>query len=163
MKENSGDSNYGESQRVMKINWNGCDRLRVAILVDVDGTLASPYRNGKRELRSSAPKALKSLSDHAPVFLWSITGPDNGLRLLKEFYKLRRFVSACYGKDEFPLHLVDNPYCIDDEMIDDVVLKCNHVIIDTFEGGEDSDQLQQAAQILVQRIISEGLSYFEDR
>lgn len=157
MDENSGRLKHGESQRGKKLNWNKSDRLKVIILVDVDGTLVSPYRAGKRELRSSAPKALELLSSHAPLFLWSIAGVENGLRLLKEFSQLRSLVSGCYGKDEFPLHLIDNPYCIDDEQVDDVVLQCNHVIVDTFQGGMDSNDLLEAAQIVIRHITDKGL------
>lgn len=157
-KGKSINSNYGESKRGMIVDWNGRDRLRVAIFVDVDGTLASPYRNGKRELRSSASKALEMLSDHAPLFLWSIAGPENGLRLLKEFPHLKPFVSGCYGKEEFPFNLVDNPFCIDDEEVDDAVLKCSHIIVDTFMGGKNSNQLREAAQLITQQLTNEGLS-----
>src|SRR5258708_4122514 len=54
------------------------ERLGVAVLVDVDGTLVGPYRNGKRELRDSAYDALAILAEVAPVFLWSIVRADNG-------------------------------------------------------------------------------------
>lgn len=157
MNKHSGCSKYEESHGTMKLNWNRRDRLKVAILVDVDGTLVSPYRNSKRELRSSAPKALELLSSHAPLFLWSIAGPENGWRLLKEFSQFRSLVSGCYGKSEFPLHLVDNPYCIDDEQVDDEVLQCNQVIVDTFQGGKDSNDLLEAAQIVIRHITDKGL------
>ena len=82
-------------------------RFPVATLVDVDGTLAGPYRQGKRELRPSAREALAMLAEVAPVFLWSTVGEDNGMRLLREFPELRPHVKGCYGKLDFPLDTVD--------------------------------------------------------
>src|SRR5262245_39385516 len=99
--------------------WDGRTRLKVAVLVDVDGTLAGPYRNGSREIRPSAVDALALASRHAPVFLWSIAGDDNGTRLLEEFPALRRFVTRSFSKDGFPLHLVDRAYAVDDDDCDD--------------------------------------------
>jgi len=158
MKEKSERPVNRGSKRGRFLHWNGRDRLRVAIFVDVDGTLAGPYRNGKRELRSSASKALEMLSDHAPLFLWSIAGPENGFRLLKEFPQINPFISGCYGKEEFPLHLVDHPLCIDDEEVDNGVLQCNHVIVDAFMGGRDSNQLLEAARIVIHHLTSKGVS-----
>ena len=135
--------------------WNGSDRLPVAILIDVDGTLAGVYRNGRRSLRPSAPEALKLLSHHAPVFLWSIAGADNPRRLLQEFPCLRRYVSGCYGKDDFPLDLVNHPFCIDDEALDEQVTQSDHVILpDSFHGGEDTGSLMEAASMIVTRLKS---------
>ena len=57
----------------------GISRLKTAILVDADGTLAGIYRARKRPLRSPAPGALKMLSEHASVFLWSIVGGEDAL------------------------------------------------------------------------------------
>jgi hypothetical protein len=128
-------------------------RLPVAILVDVDGTLAGPYRQGRRELRLSARDALAMLSAVAPVFLWSIVGADNGARLLAEFPALRPYVKGCYGKLDFPLETVDLAYAIDDEALDAPVLACHLVgLRDTFQGGAESDELLRIASAIVAEI-----------
>jgi hypothetical protein len=125
-------------------------RLSSAVLVDVDGTLVSPYRQGQRELRSSALQGLALLAERAPVFLWSIAGPDNGARLLNEFPQVRRHVLGSFAKDAFPLDLVDRPYAIDDEALDAPVLRCRHFILDTtYEGGRDSEDFLRAARAIV--------------
>ena len=127
--------------------------LKRAILVDVDGTLAGPYRNGKRELRPSAIPALRALSEHAPVILWSIVGPDNPRRLLQEFPDLAPFVAGCYGKDDFPLDQVEEAYAIDDEALDAPVLCCNHWILsETYDGGVDTGELDEAVRAIIDRI-----------
>ena len=89
---------------------DGDEKLKVAVLVDVDGTLAGLYLNGVRELRSTAIPALKILSDHAPVFLWSVVGYENGGRLLREYPELREFISGCFDKENLPLGLPHVPY-----------------------------------------------------
>ena len=125
-------------------------RMSKAILVDVDGTLVGPYFQGRRELRASAPRVLEMLSQVAPVFLWSIVGPENGARLLEEFPELRQYVSGCYGKAEFPLSAVDHPYAIDDESVDDRVICCHHYILDTsYCGGAEADDLVRVTTELV--------------
>jgi hypothetical protein len=135
--------------------WNGKSRLRVAVLVDVDGTLVGPYCGERRQLRPSAVEALRTLSRHAPVFLWSITGADNGRRLLKEFPAVRPFVMGSWGKDEFPLHLVDIAYAVDDDDCDEAVRRCWEVaLIDTYFGGEDSGLLAEAAGHIVRLLCS---------
>ena len=137
--------------------WNGRDRLPIAVLVDVDGTLAGPYRGGGRQLRESAPAALAALASKAPVFLWSITGADNGRRLLAEFPELAAFVTACFGKEDFPLDRVGRAYCIDDDGLDEAVLRCRHVILgESYEGGPDSGLLAQAASIVLAEIERDG-------
>ena len=144
--------NLGASDQTMNI-WNGKDRLPVAILVDIDGTLVSAYKDGQRQLRSSALEALKTLAKYAPVFLWSIVGAENGVRLLNEFPQIKQYVAGCYGKNDFPLTLVDHVYCIDDEGIDEVVLQCNHVILnETYDGGKDSGLLMKAVQIIIKHL-----------
>lgn len=118
-------------------------------MVDVDGTLAGPYCAGQRVLRTSAPDALALLAGHAPVFLWSIAGADNGHRLLREFPQLGRHVAGAYGKQDLPLDLVDHPFAIDDEDLDDVVLRCRHVILaESFRGGDDPPDLLEAARTI---------------
>jgi hypothetical protein len=132
---------------------DGTQRLPVAILVDVDGTLAGLYRQGKRELRSSAREALAMLSEVAPVYLWSIVGADNGTRLLREFPELRPYVKGCYGKLDFPLETVDLAYAIDDEALDAPVLACHRVgLCDTFQGGRESGELLRIASAIVAEI-----------
>ena len=135
------------------MHWDQRSKLHIAILVDVDGTLAGLYRQGKRELRASAAEALKLLAQQAPVFLWSIAGAENGQRLIEEYPEIRNDVGGSYGKQDFPLHLIKSPFAIDDEELDDVVLQCHHVILnETYEGGEDSGALLKAAQIVVDAI-----------
>ena len=137
--------------------WDQQSRLPVAVCVDVDGTLAGLYQSGRRELRSSAVVALELLSRHAPVFLWSIAGAENGDRLIEEFPQLRPFVTGCYSKEGFPLHLVDNAFAIDDGEIDQAVLECNHVVLDeTYYGGEDSGSLLEAAKAVLAAMQARG-------
>jgi hypothetical protein len=125
----------------------------VAILVDVDGTLVGPYRGGERELRPSAREVLEMLSREAPVFLWSIVGPENGTRLLAEFPELRPFVAGSYGKTGFPLGSIDRAFAIDDESIDPPVLRCRHFILDSsYFGGVEEDDLRRVAASLVAEI-----------
>lgn len=127
--------------------------LTVAILVDVDGTLAGPYRQGRRELRPSARDVLAMLSRAAPVFLWSIVGPDNGARLLQEYPELRPHVKGCYGKLDFPLEKVERAFAIDDEARDAPVLRCRYFILDDmYWGGDELDDLRQVAAALVAEI-----------
>jgi len=133
--------------------WNGQSRLKIAVLIDVDGTLASAYRDGRRKLRPSALKVIKFLSSNAPVFLWSIAGKENGERLIEEFSELRPYIQGCWDKAEFPLDMVDYPYCIDDLDLDEAVLQCNHVILGyTWDGGDDPADLAEAARIIVEAI-----------
>ena len=133
--------------------WNGRTRLEIAVLIDVDGTLASAYRNGRRELRPSALQSIKLLSSYAPVFLWSIAGERNPKRLLEEFAQLQPYIRGCWDKDEFPLEMVDSPYCIDDTDLDEAVRRCNHVILGlTWDGGDDPGDLTEAAKIIVEAI-----------
>lgn len=104
-------------------------RLTVAVLVDVDGTLVGPYR--------ASTCALRLLAQQAPVFLWSMAGAENGQRLLKEYPALKPLIAGSYGKEDFPLHLIERPIAIDDEEVDDVVLSCDHIILgETYEGGQ---------------------------
>ncbi len=135
--------------------WGRQTRLEVAVLMDVDGTLAGLYRAGKREFRATAIPALALLSQHAPVLLWSTAGAANGLNLLTQFPALAPFVHGCHAKQDFPIHLIDEPFAIDDEGVDGIVLDCHHVVLgETYNGGEDSGLLLEAASIVVARIQS---------
>ena len=88
-----------------------------------------------------------------PVFLWSIAGAENGLSLMAQFPELTKIISGCFSKENFPIELIDNPFAIDDEGVDPVVLRCHHVILgETYEGGEDSGTLIEAAEIIVAAI-----------
>jgi hypothetical protein len=134
-------------------HWDQRSKLTIAILVDVDGTLAGLYRQGKRELRASSAESLKLLAQQAPVFLWSTAGAENGLRLMQEYSEIKGYVAGSYGKQDFPLHLIESPFAIDDEELDDVVLQCHHVSLnETYEGGENSGDLLEAAQIVVDAV-----------
>jgi hypothetical protein len=107
-------------------------------------------------LRASAADTLKLLAQHAPVFLWSIAGADNGHRLLEEYPEIRNYVAGSYGKQDFPLHLIECPFAIDDETLDDVVLQCNHIILNkSYEGGKDSPDLLEAAPIVAETLQRE--------
>lgn len=93
------------------------------------------------------------LSQVAPVFLWSIVGPENGARLLEEFPELRPYILGCYGKGDFPLAVVDRPYAIDDESVDDRVILCRHYILDSsYCGGVEADDLLRVTYELVAEI-----------
>jgi hypothetical protein len=128
-------------------------RIPVAVLVDVDGTLAGPYRQGRRELRPSARQVLGMLAQVAPVYLWSIVGAENGTRLLREFPELRPHVKGCYGKQDFPLDTVERAYAIDDEAVDAPVLCCQQILlVDTYRGGDENDEFVRLASTLIAAI-----------
>lgn len=93
------------------------------------------------------------LSEVAPVFLWSIVGPDNGTRLLREYPELRPHVKGCYGKLDFPLENVERAFAIDDEAYDAPVLRCRYVLLDaTYWGGDEEGDLRRIASALVAEI-----------
>ena len=56
----------------MTYHWDGVTPLDVAVMVDVDGTLAGVYDGETRPVREDISKALEILSKAAPVILWSI-------------------------------------------------------------------------------------------
>ena len=141
-----------KSSRI-KDTWpNGAELLKTAVLLDVDGTLVGPYKDGKRKIRPSALTAIKILSQHSTLFLWSVV-PGNAERLISEFPELTAYVCACYAQDEFPFHAVETVFCIDDEEVAPV-LQYNHVIVDTYDGGPDSGLLLEAAEMIVQHILN---------
>ena len=141
-----------------EFTYDGGEKLEVAVLVDVDGTLAGLYENCIRPLRPSAIPALKLLSDHAPVFLWSVVGHENGRRLLREYPELREFISGCFDKELFPLDRVEVPYCIDDNVNHEKVYGCQHVILETsYLGGKDTGDLMEAAEVIVADIKKRGI------
>ncbi|MEJ5359425.1 MAG: hypothetical protein WHT06_12215 [Desulfobacterales bacterium] len=80
------------------------------MLVDVDGTPAGVYRNGRRPARPPAVEALRLLAGHAPVFLWSIAGEENGRRVIKEYPEIRPYVSGGFGQREFAFAKVGRVY-----------------------------------------------------
>lgn len=134
----------------VKFNLYRDEKMKAAILVDIDGTLAGLYEKGVRELRSTAVPALKLLSEHAPVFLWSAAGNVNCEGLLQEYPELRKFISGCYSKDDFPVDLVERPYCIDDDVNHENIYGCRYVILkDSYNGGKDSGDLMEAAKVIV--------------
>lgn len=123
--------------------WDGSSHLARAFLIDVDGTLASKCRRSptgwKRELRPTAVEALRLMSSHAHVFLWSKGGPENGKRLAAEFPEIGPFISGFFHKDDFPLHLVEQPIAIDDEGVlrGDAPHFQEIYVIPEFTGGAD--------------------------
>jgi hypothetical protein len=126
--------------------------LALAIFVDVDGTLAGPYRQGTRQLRSSAYEVIAMLAEVAPVFLWSIAGAENGTRLLDEFPELRRHVAGSHTKSESLLKTVERAFAIDDESLDLAVLRCRHFILaSSYFGGDDDGDLRRVASELAER------------
>ena len=130
--------------------WNGKSRLKYAVLVDVDGTLAGIYKQGKRPIRPSSVKSLRLLASHMPVFLWSVAGADNGLRLIHEYPEIEPFISGVFDKNDFPLHKVEKTYAIDDEEWDNTVRRCQFLaLVDTYSGGKDSGMLSAAAMEVV--------------
>ena len=121
--------------------------------MDVDGTLAGMYRGDVRDLRPGAAEALARLAHDAPVFLWSAAGADNGRRLLAEYPALKRHVTNCWHKEEFPLDLVDAPHAIDDDGVDEPVLLCRHVTVgETWFGGEDDGLFALAVESVLAAI-----------
>jgi hypothetical protein len=132
--------------------WNGTTPLKVAVMVDVDGTLADVYREGRRRLRPGTLPALRALAEVAPVILWSSAGPDNGMRLVAEYYELDPYVCHFASKIGFPLELIEHPYCIDDNDAEDVVLQCKRVIVETFEGEDDPGPIKEAARLIIEDI-----------
>lgn len=139
-----------------RTRWDAESRLEAAVLVDVDGTLVGPYREGTRQLRPTAARALSLLSGVIPVFLWSIVGAENGWRLVREFPEIAHLVEGCYGKDDFPLHLVETAYAIDDEDIDESVRGCEALaLVDTYDGSHDSGLLLEAAHGIL-ALVSSG-------
>ena len=138
----------------MKIFWDGEARLEAAVMVDVDGTLASLYSQGRRALRSGALEALRSLAVEAPVFLWSAAGAENGERLLEEYPQLSEVISGCFGKDEAPLARIAAVYCIDDELIDPAVLECRYELVAPCEGEAEAEPLLRAAEAIVEQLRS---------
>ena len=130
--------------------WNGESRLKYAVLVDVDGTLAGVYKQGKRPLRPNSIEALRLLANHMPVFLWSVAGDDNGLRLIREYPEIKSFISGVFDKLDFPLNKIKTVHAIDDEVLDYSVQRCQFLaIVNTYSGGKDSGMLSAAAMEVV--------------
>jgi hypothetical protein len=132
--------------------WDGKTTLEVAVMVDIDGTLAGVYHDGTRDVREEAAEALAMLSAVAPVCLWSLTGADNCRRLLEERPDLAQYVSYVSHKIGFPLERIRHAFCIDDQEAEHVVMECDRVIIDTYYEGKSSGQLLEAARLVVDAI-----------
>jgi hypothetical protein len=149
---------------IAKFTYDGDEMLQVAVLVDIDGTLAGLYENGKRKLRPSAIPALKLLSDHAPVSLWSNVGHENGRRLLREYPDLREFISGCFDKEDFPLDRVEVPYAIDDDPNHEKVYGCNRVILEeSYLGGKDTGDLMEAGEMIIADIKRRPICVLMDK
>lgn len=56
----------------MANRWDGETPLGVAVMLDIDGTLAGICQDGDRPVRDNVRKALAMLSGVAPVILWSM-------------------------------------------------------------------------------------------
>lgn len=126
---------------------------KIAVLIDVDGTLVSPYFQGKRKIHPTSTEAIRKIVEHAEVFLWSCAGADNGERLLKEFPELQKYIRGSFGKQDFPKNKFDKIFCIEDEALDEEVLSENYVILnDTYNGEEDSGVLLEAVRIIIDEI-----------
>ncbi len=123
------------------------------ILIDVDGTLAGIYRGGRRPLRPGARAALERLAAVADVYLWSVAGRENADRLLREYPELAPHVRGTFEKDEAVLEQFDDAYCIDDEEIDEAVLRCHRAIVSPYDAGDEEDGLLwRAADFLIESI-----------
>jgi len=133
-------------------NWDGVSNIDVAVMVDIDGTLCSPPVCGKRVLRPDAEEALRKLSEVAHVILWSTGGRHPGELVLKQFPQLASYVSYVAGKADLPCHLIGLAYCIDDGAVDGCVQRGNQILIERFNGGEDSGALLEAAGIIADDI-----------
>jgi hypothetical protein len=133
-------------------NWDGVSNIDVAVMVDIDGTLCSPPVCGKRVLRPDAEEALRELSRVAHVILWSTAGRKTGERVLEQFPRLAPYVSYVAGKADLPCHLIGLAYCIDDGDVDGCIQRGNQVIVERFNGGEDSGVLLEAASIIADDI-----------
>ncbi len=58
-----------------------------------------------------------------------------------------RYVSGCYGKEDFPVDMVDQVFCIDDQLVDEQVTNTDNVFLaDCYEGGEDAGLLMEATR-----------------
>lgn len=133
-------------------SWDGISNIDVAVMVDIDGTLCSPPVCGKRVLRPDAEKALRELSRVAHVVLWSTSGRQNGERVLEQFPQLAPYVSLVAGKADLPCHLIGLAYCIDDGTVEGCVKRGNQIIVERFNGGENSGALFEAARIIADDI-----------
>ena len=134
------------------LSWDGKKPIDIAVMVDVDGTLAGVYEGDVRPVRENVAKALEILSKLAPVILWSMGGEDNCMRLLREHPELIPQVSYIGHKIGFPLELIKHPFCIDDQEADEIVLQCDRVIVDTYYGGKDSGQFLEATRIVAKAV-----------
>jgi len=97
---------------------------------------------------------MRALQRHAPVFLWSVAGRENGERLLNEYSDLRSLVTGCFDKDSFPVERVRCVYCIDDEAVDEVVRSAHHFLVPTFNELPDPGGFLDAVTDLLRSLRS---------
>ena len=120
--------------------------------MDIDGTLCSPPKAGHRELRPYAVDALRELSSVAHVVLWSMGGRGAGERVLERFPEIAPYVSHVTDKANAQLDLVRDAYSIDDGDVTECTAKGNRVTVSSFNGGEDTGVLLEAAKRIVDDI-----------
>lgn len=132
--------------------WDGETEIDAAVFVDIDGTLCSRPEAGHRELRPFAADALRELSSVAHVVLWSMGGRGAGERVLKRFPEIAPYVSFVTDKADAPLDLVRDAYSIDDGDVTECTASGNRVTVSSFNGGEDSGALLEAARRIVNDI-----------
>ncbi len=134
------------------MRWDGKTNIEVAVMVDIDGTLCSPPKAGKRDLRPDAVDALRELSVVSHVVLWSMGGREAGERVVEQFPELAPYVSFIAEKGDLPCHLIGELYAIDDGDVTECVKNGNLVTVVSYKGGADSGELLEAACMTVDDI-----------
>lgn len=131
---------------------NRTSEIKVAVFLDVDGTLCSRPKAGKRELRPRAVEALEELSKAAHVILWSMSGTSACERVLQRFPELAPYISLVADKAEFPCESIELVYSIDDGDVSECTENGNRYIVTSYNGGPESGQLLEAARKIVDDI-----------